>query len=258
MPDAPAAIPYTAITIIFIVLATLVAAFVKRRSRDKCLKDFSDNLVTLEETSGRTIRGRLNVENTGLEFVYPVRQKGKEGHDEASYILYKYEYPNIAALVRFHDELSERNKKERQKQLKRSYHPGALRRLKRRIQNVFKTVRDSVMEAVNLLMSQAKKATPAGGILTTQDKYISQMKQELAGSVGTSFEPLLEKYIGRRVVLELVKGDKILECCGVLKDYTAEFVEIMDVSYKVKEDQPAGKADLVVLRKYGVIRHLGE
>jgi len=43
-------IPYTAITIIFIVLATGVGAFIRRRSRDKCLKDFGRNMVTLEET----------------------------------------------------------------------------------------------------------------------------------------------------------------------------------------------------------------
>ncbi len=251
-------IPYTAITIIFIVLATVVAAFIRRRSRDKCLKDYSRNMVTLEETSGKTIWGKLRVENTGLEFVYPTRHEDKEGHNEMSYILYKHEYPNIAALVRYHDQLSERNKKEREKELKRTYHPGLMRRLKRKIQNVFKTVRDSVMEVVNLLISQAKKATPAGAVLGSQDKYVSQMKQELMSSVGTSYEPLLERYIGNRVVLELIKGDKIFEYCGVLKEYTAEFIEVMDVNYKVKEDQPARKADLVVLRKYGVIRHLGE
>jgi len=251
-------IPYTAITIIFIVLATGVGAFIRRRSRDKCLKDFGRNMVTLEETSGKTIWGKLNVENTGLEFVYPEKHKDEEGHDETSYILYKYEYPNIAALIRYHDELSERNKKERGKELKRTYHPTLLRRVKRKIQNVFKTVRDSVMEVVNLLISQAKKATPAGAVLTSQDKYVSRMKQELMGSVGTSFEPLLERYIGRRVVLELIKGDKIFEYCGVLKEYTAEFIEVMDVDYKVKDDQPTRKADLVVLRKYGVVRHLGE
>jgi len=251
-------IPYTAITIIFIVLATAVGAFIRRRSRDKCLKDFGRNMVTLEETSGKTIWGKLNVENTGLEFVYPEKHKDEQGHDETSFILYKYEYPNIAALIRYHDELSQRNKKEREKKLKKTYHPTLLRRVKRKIQNVFKTLRDSVMEVVNLLISQAKKATPAGTMLTSQDKYVSQMKQELMGSVGTSFEPLLERYIGRRVVLELIKGDKIFEYCGVLKEYTSEFIEIMDVDYKVKEDQSARKADLVVLRKLGVVRHLGE
>jgi len=114
------------------------------------------------------------------------------------------------------------------------------------------------MKVVNMLISQAKKATPAGKVLTSQDKYVSQMKQELVGAAGTSFEPLLERYIGHKVVLELIKADKALEYCGVLKEYTAEFIEIMDVDYTVKEDQPTRKADLVTLRKHGVIRHLGE
>jgi len=247
-----------AITIIFIVLATVIAAFIRRRRKDKCLKDFSNYMVTLEKTDAKAIWGKLSVENTGLELIYPERHIDEDGHDETSYILYKYEYPNIAALIRYHDELSESGKKKREKELKRTYHPGMLQRLKRKIQNIFKTVRDSVMEVVNILISQAKRATPAGAVLTSQDKYISQVKQELMDSVGTSYEPLLERYIGNRVVLELIKGDKIFEYCGVLKDYTAEFVEIMDVNYRVKDEEPARTADLVVLRKYGIVRHLGE
>jgi hypothetical protein len=84
------------------------------------------------------------------------------------------------------------------------------------------------------------------------------MKQELMGSVGTSYEPLLEKRIGRKVVLELIKSDKVIEYPGVLKDYTSEFIEIMDVDYATGEDEPARKADMVVFRKYGLVRHLAE
>ncbi|MHC4322859.1 MAG: hypothetical protein ACYSUX_01145 [Planctomycetota bacterium] len=248
----------TAITILFIIFAAGVGAFVRKRSRDKCLRDFGQNFVTLEQKSGKTIWGILRVENTGLEFVYPEKHEDQEGHVETSYILYKYEYPDISAVVRFHDELSEQNKKAREKELKRTYHPGPWRRLKRRILNVFRTVRDSVVEIVNLLISQAKKATPAGKVLTSQDKYVSQMKQELMASAGTSFEPLLERYIGHKVVLELIRGDKIFEYCGVLKEYTAEFIEIMDVNYAAKLGQPTRTADLVVPRKHGLIRHLAE
>ncbi|MHC4727910.1 MAG: hypothetical protein ACYS17_11850 [Planctomycetota bacterium] len=248
----------TAITIVFIILAAGLGAFIRKRSRDKCLRDFEQNMVTLEDTAGKTIWGKVRVENTGLEFVYPEKQKDTDGHEEASYILYKYEYPNIGAVIRFHDELSEPNKKAREKELKRTYHPGFWRRQKRRILNVFRTVRDSVVEIVNLVISQAKKATPAGKVLTSQDKYVSQMKQELMGSVGTSFEPLLERYIGHKVVLEMIKGDKVIEYCGVLKEYTAEFIEIMNVNYKIKEDQPTRTADLVVPRKHGLVRHLAE
>jgi len=252
------AIPYTAMTIIFIVLAAAVGGFARRRSRDRCLKDFAQNMVTLEETSGKTIWGRLRVENTGIELVYLATHKDEDGHNEASYILYKYEYPKMTALARFHDDLSVQNKRKRDKELRKTYHPGLLRRLRRKIRNVFKTLRDSAMEVVNLLMSQAGKAAPAGGMLASQDKYVSQMKRELTASMGTAYEPLLERYIGHKVVVELIKGDKLLEYCGVLKDYTAEFIEIMDVDYKVRQTETPRKADMVVPRNYGVVRHLGE
>jgi hypothetical protein len=154
--------------------------------------------------------------------------------------------------------LSDQNKQAREKELKRTYHPGFWRRLKRRILNIFRTIRDSIVEIVNLLISQAKKATPAGKVLSSQDKYVSQMKQELMASAGTSFEPLLERYIGHKVVLEMIKGDKIFEYCGVLKEYTAEFIEIMDVNYAADLSQPTRTADLVIPRKHGLVRHLAE
>ena len=76
--------------------------------------------------------------------------------------------------------------------------------------------------------------------------------------MGTSFDPLLERHIGKRVILEFKKAAKIVGYSGVLKDYTVKFVEVMDVGYRIKEDQKVRKADLIVPREYGVIRHLGE
>ncbi len=251
-------IPYTALTIIFIVLATLVAAFVRRVTRDKCLKDFEGNMITLERTDGKTAWGRLEVENTGMELSYPSTHKDSDGHIEKSYILYKYEFPHILMLVRYHHQLSEKNKKKRQIHLKKTYHPGLFRRMNRRIKNLFKTIRDSVMEVINILISQARKASPAGQAIASQDKYVTRMKTDLVGTVGTSYEPLLEKYVGHKVVLEMVRADTVVEYCGVLKEYTAEFIEIMDVDYKAKPQDEAQKADLLVPRKYGLVRHYAE
>ena len=90
-------------------------------------------MATLEKTDGRIIWGNLRVENTGLEFVYPTVREDSDGHSESSYILYKYEYANIQAVIRFHDKLSEKNKRERQKELKRTYHPTLMRRLRRKL-----------------------------------------------------------------------------------------------------------------------------
>ncbi|MHC5060133.1 MAG: hypothetical protein ACYTFK_03500 [Planctomycetota bacterium] len=246
------------ITVIFIVVSTVIAAFVRRVKRDKCLKDFACDMVTLREIDGDLIKGELIVANTGLEFVYSAGQTNEHGCVETSYILYKNEYANVQILIRYHDELSEAGKNQRETELKRTYHPNFFRRFGRRLLNVFKTVRDSVMEVANLLMSQAKKVAPAAGVLTSQDKYVSRMKKDLMSSAGTSYEPLLEKYIGHKVVLEMVAGDKIRKYRGVLKDYTADFIEIMDVDYIAKNADAAKKADIVVPRKHALVRHFAE
>ena len=246
-----------ALTILFIVLSTMIAAFCRRVTRDKCLRSFAGDIVTFENLKGKNIWGKLSVESTGLELVYESEHKDTDGHLETSYILYKNEYAQIQAIIRYHDQLSDKTNKDREKQLNRTYHPGFFRRLNRKIVNLFKTVRDSAIEILNLLMARAKTAAPAGGVLTSQDKYVSRMKEQALNSVATSYEPLLERHIGKRVVLETLKGDKVLELTGVLKDYTSTFIEIIDTAYA----QPEGdsrKADLVILRKYATVRHLAE
>ena len=193
-----------------------------------------------------------------MELVYTQAHDDIDGHLESSYMLYKYEYGNISAVVRFHDYLSEEGRKERNAELKRTYHPSWTRRSRRKIANVFKTIRDSIMEVSNVLLSQAKKTTGAGSLLSTQDKYVSQMKNQVIGSADTSYEPLLEKYIGHKVVAEFSHKDQAVEMTGVLKDYTAEFFEMLDVKYWTGNGDNRKEADIVLPRKRAVIRHLAE
>lgn len=247
-----------ALTIIFIVLTTFVGAFIKGRKRDKCLKAFGNFIVTLEDVTGKRIWGRLGVEATGMELTYTQAHNDLEGHIESSYILYKYEYGNIAAIIRFHDYLSDEGRKERDAELERAYHPAWPQRSCRRIVNVFKTVRDSIMEVSNVLLSQAKKTSGAGGMLNTQDKYVNQMKNDMIGAVDTAYEPLLEKYIGHRVVTEFLHKDQPVEMVGVLKDYTADFIELLDVQYWTGKEDLQKSADIILPRKRAVVRHLAE
>jgi hypothetical protein len=246
------------VTILFIVLSTFVGAFIKGRKKDKCLKAFRGFIITLEDVTGKRIWGRLDIEATGMELTYTQAHDDTDGHIESSYMLYKYEYGNISALIRYHDYLSEENLKRRNAELEKAYHPGGLRRAGRRTVNVFKTIRDSIMEVSNVLLSQAKKTTGAGTLLKTQDKYVSQMKNQVIGSADTAYEPLLEKYIGHRVVAEFLHKDQSVEMTGVLKDYTAEFIEMLDVEYWTGKEDQRKKADIILLRKRAVIRHLAE
>lgn len=246
------------ITILFIVLSTFVGAFISGRKKDKCLKAFRGFIVTLEDAAGIRVWGRLNVQATGIELVYTQSRNDPNGHTESSYILYKYEFGNISSLIRFHDYLSVENFKRRDAELKKTHHPGWPRRTRRKIVNVFRTIRDSIMEVSNVLLSQAKKTTRAGGVLSTQDKYVSQMQNEVIGSVDTAYEPLLEKYIGHRVIAEFLYQEQPVELAGVLKDYTADFIELLDVYYWTGKEDDRKKADIILPRKRAVIRHLGE
>lgn len=249
------------ITVLFILLAAMVGMFVRRITRDRCLKDFEDYYITLEKTDGKTVSGTLLVENTGLEILHPsvVATPCPAGTlYKGSTLMYKSEYGGIGAMVRYLDQLSESNQERRQRQLDRIYHPGMIRRALRRIKNIFKTIRDSMLEIFNLLISQVKKVGPAGTVITAQDKYVTQMKNELVGTLGSSYEPLLENYIGHRIVLEFMRGDHTHFLGGILREYTSEFIEIMDVDYCPVDATSPRKADLVVLRSRGVVRHLGE
>ncbi len=246
------------LTIIFIFICTFIAAFIKGRIKDKCLIDFSNDIIHLEKNSGKLIWGRLNIESTGLELIYTEEYKDKSGHSESSYIIYKHEFPNIQILIRYHDDLDEESKKVREKNFKKIYHPSIIRKFRRKFLNIFKTVRDSLMEVINLYIGHVKNVTSYGSIITSQDKYTSKVKSELINFISTAFEPLLEKYIGKIIVFELNKGDIILEFPGILKDYSSDFIEIWDVNYKTDKVDEARKADIIVPRRLGIIRHCGE
>lgn len=246
------------ITICVVLGAAIIGAFIKGRTRDKCLLSYATDLVSLVTRDNKVVYGRLHVESTGLEFRYQTRHKDQDGHFESSFILYRHEFASIQYILRFHDELDAERQQEREKNLKRIYHPNFLRRTGRRIGNFFKTIRDSMMEVVNLLIDQAKRRGPAGAFLSSKDKYISRVKSDVMSTISTAYEPLYERHIGSRIVLEVDDEGKKVEYCGILKEYTADFIEVMDIQYTLDEQVGPRVADIIVPRKISQVRHSAE
>ncbi|NQT32322.1 MAG: hypothetical protein HQ594_01450 [Candidatus Omnitrophica bacterium] len=248
-----------ALTILFIVICTIGGAFIKGRSKDRCLKDFSGFAATLIKNNGKIIWGKLCVENSGLEMLYKkLYLDEKDDHMESSYILYKNEYPQIRAIVRYLDDLTEESAKKHEKILQKTAHPSWSSKLVRRTRNFFGTVRDSLLEVVNLFIGRMKTMTPAGKMLQGQDKYVNQLQQQATTAMQSAYEPILERYIGKKVVLAITIDDVKTEYPGILKDYTTEFIEIMDTSFKASETDKPRTADLIVPRSLGAVRHAGE
>jgi len=85
-----------------------------------------------------------------------------------------------------------------------------------------------------MLTSHLSRTTPAGATFASNDIQVNKIKNEVYGLVECSYEPLLEEYIGERVILELKRGDDWLKYNGVLKEYTASFIELIDVDYALE------------------------
>jgi len=53
--------------------------------------------------------------------------------------------------------------------------------------------------------------------------------KNIIGYVGTRYDPLLERYVGSRVVVEVVEQETVYEYVGIFKEYSADFLEVLDV-----------------------------
>ena len=73
------------------------------------------------------------------------------------------------------------------------------------------------------------KKTASSTLLTTQDARITDAAKTLIMSSASAYEPILERYIGRKVVLETIDSEPVREFCGILKDYSEEFICVLDV-----------------------------
>lgn len=239
------------LTILIIVLTTLLASYIRRISKDKCLKSFEGYYVTVELADGKTYTGKLEVENTGLEIIY--RESAEEdGVQKMSHIFYKDELPLITAILRYHDQLTGKNSRKRQATLKKTYHPNLFRRICRKISNLVKLIKDSLIEIITILSGKFKTTYP-NSLLSGNEKYTNKLNQEMINTIDASYEPLLEKYIGHIVVAQLKNSDENVFLTGILKDYTQNFIELLEVSYTDSQT-----CDMVLPRRICSIRGLSE
>lgn len=245
-------------TILFILAITLLASFTRRKRRDRCLRYFSGSPVTLERINGEiTAKGILKVESTGLELKYPKKIERSATIIESSFIFYKYEFDQIQAIIRYEEELSPLAKEKRLKTLAKISRKTFSKKIGRIFLSLFKIIKDSLNEIVNAMALQFQK-TSAGMVFKTQDNFVKKINTELLDSVGSAHEPLIEKYIGKTVVFDLIKDEKLYKYSGILKDYTTNFIQLMNVSYKTEEQDSPKLCDIIIPQKLGIIRHFGE
>lgn len=222
------------ITLGVIVLATLVGAFLRSRRRDRCLADFNGYHITVERKDNRIIWGDMHLQPTGFEMIYRSDVQD-QGHMEASYVYYKDEYGDIQAIYRYARDLTPELQERRARSVEKSLHPGILRRIRRSLRNFLSIATDAFSEALTMSLGRVRRKG-AALITDTSQSYLRGISKDVIGYVGTSFDPLLEKFVGTRVVVEVVEDEAIHEHAGMLKEYSADFLEVLDVYYPLPQE----------------------
>lgn len=239
--NAPGAATLFYLTLLFIFLTAVVTALVTKWARDKCLKFFHHYHVTLERTRGQTSWGRLRVFSTGVEIVYDHPYVDHRGRKKTSYLIYQQELEQqLLSVLRYHDELDEAHQKKRLRQVHRTFNPGPLRRFNRGVRNLINTLRDAFNAAIGAVVGQYQRMNPASAVLSTQGQNVTQIGQTLLGRFANAYEPLLEQYIGRSVILDVADpvnpNNATVQYAGYLADYTTNFVALFNVEHKTAEE----------------------
>lgn len=216
-------------TVLLIFIFTLLAAYMRSRARDRCLKSWDGFHVTVEFADGKLVWGVMRLEPTGMELAYTGTVQDDK-HIETSYLLHNNEYADIQALYRYENSLSEWGRQKRATDIQKSFHPGPFRRLRRALRNFLSTATDSLNEVFSMVLG---RMTKTGGRYLAADgsSALKNLGGKVLGSVGGVYDPLLERYIGQRVVIEVLEGDEVHEHVGIFKEYSADFLEVLNVQY---------------------------
>ncbi len=250
---------WLSMAIVFV--AALVGAVVRHRNRDRCLKLFAGQDVTLVFSGGKTIWGDLLVYGKSLELVYPQPATTEHGFVKRSFMVPSEEIGAVYAISRWAGGLSAAEREAREVQVRRLAHPGLGRRLVRWLRNLVNSISDAFSQAVSMFVGRMAIAGPKP--LADQKGRVSEVGHTLVGVAARAFEPMLERHIGRPVVIEVQNpkdGDGHFELRGFLAEYTESYIALVTTDQSAADtlewtsDADIDREDLLCTCAGGVVR----
>jgi len=261
----------------FLFLTAAIAQILDFLLKDRLVKPFVGKYVNVKLKDPfqgvSTFRGILRVQMKGIEIISEkARMEGKGG----SYYLEGINAnSDVAAYIRYHDEMTERELEEREREKDKAYHPGPLAMLYRKLRNAYgflKSAFDTVFKQIYSRYVQSRiykqqfykevenleKTTEQQ--LETKTEGLKDVERKLQSAYLGDFDydQTLERMVGTRVQL----GKEVKEVADpkhvIFVDYTKSFCYFMDVKYidefpvTVENDddsQPAEDRELRVTRQ---------
>ena len=219
------------ITIIFVFAAALVSFIIQRWALDRCLKHFSNFNVSVEQEDRDPIWGELTVYPGGIEIIYSEARSDDTGNTETSYILFEEQMNKVTAIERYHEELDDEDKARRLADVNSLKKRGFFKKLGRMLRNLSNAFKDAISQAMGLIVAQTR-GKASSSMAKSQDAGIKKIGDETLGAVGNRFEPILERYIGAKVIVEAKNGEDLLRHEGILKEYSSNWLELLECREK--------------------------
>ena len=225
-----------ALTLVIIFAVAIVGALFNAWRLDKCLKMMHDYHVTYLTTAGPPAWGDLVVYSRGIELRYDAPYVTRHGTAKSSSLIYEDELGHCLALCRIDAALTKKESRARTRQITRTFNPGPIRRAMRLVRTVANTLRDATAKSISAILGQLSKTKPG---LSGGKGEVEQLGKTLLGTSENAYEPMLERHIGRPVILRLThpvnKDLRPLELPGYLVDYTDEYLAVFNAEHVIEE-----------------------
>jgi small nuclear ribonucleoprotein (snRNP)-like protein len=242
--------------LLLFVTATL-AAIAARRKRDRCLKYFNREPVMILMESGKWLWGRFLAFPKAMELVFENPERDESGYRKASYVLYTPEVDGIRKILQPPPRAGTPEHDQWQRELRRIAHPSVLRRMRRWCWNVLNTLRDAVSQSLGMILGTLKSKTPMGRVAGA-DRRAGEIGNTLLGTVPNTYEPVLEKYLSKQVIVEMLDGDRVVEYVGLLQEYSGKYLLLRNVAFQPDLDMGSplpDRFDIIFPRSKALVRH---
>jgi small nuclear ribonucleoprotein (snRNP)-like protein len=242
---------------VLLFVAATVTALVSRRKRDRCLKYFDRESVMVLMESGKWLWGRLIAYPKAMELVFEQPSEDESGHKKSSYVLYTPEIDGIKKILQPPPRSGTKQYDRWQKEINRIANPSMMRRIRRWTWNVFNTLRDAISQSLGMILGSMKKSTPMGKVAGA-DKRAGDIGNTLLGTVPNSYEPVLEKYLSKQVIVEMLEDGKMIEFAGLLQEYSGKYLLLRNVAFQPDLDIGTplpDRFDMIFPRNKSLVRH---